>query len=215
MSQHFARVAFLGLLFSSAVLFIGTSSVSVAAEDDHQIATFAGGCFWCVESDFDKVPGVVRTISGYTGGALKNPTYGQITAGGTGHREAVQIIYDSKKTTYARLLEIFWRSVDPTDNDGQFCDRGESYTTAIFSNSPDQKRQAEDSKRNLQQSGVLDQPIVTPIEVAGPFYPAEDYHQNYSRNNPMRYTMYRYGCGRDARIKKLWGEEAHRGIEGH
>ena len=215
MSQHFARVAFVGVLFSSAVLFIGTSSVSVAAEDDHQIATFAGGCFWCVESDFDKVPGVVRTISGYTGGALKNPTYGQITAGGTGHREAVQIIYDSKKTTYATLLEIFWRSVDPTDDDGQFCDRGESYTTAIFSNSPDQKRQAEDSKRNLQQSGVLDQPIVTPIEVAGPFYPAEDYHQNYSRNNPMRYTMYRYGCGRDARIKKLWGEEAHRGIEGH
>ena len=215
MPHHFARVVFLCVLFSSAVLSIGTSSISIAAEDDYQVATFAGGCFWCVESDFDNVPGVVRTISGYTGGALKDPTYEQITAGGTRHREAVQIFYDSKKITYAMLLEIYWRSVDPTDDGGQFCDRGESYKTAIFANSPEQKRQAEDSNRNLQQSGALGQPIVTPIEVAGPFYSAEDYHQDYYRKNPIRYTLYRYGCGRDARIKELWGEDAHRGIEKH
>lgn len=215
MSQHFAHFVFLGVLLSSAVLSNGTSSISIAAEDDYQVATFAGGCFWCVESDFDNVPGVVRTISGYTGGALKDPTYEQISAGGTQHREAVQIFYDPKTITYAMLLEIFWRSVDPTDDGGQFCDRGESYKTAIFANSPEQKRLAENSKRSLQRSGVLGRSIVTPVEVAGPFYPAEDYHQDYYRKNPMRYRLYRYGCGRDARVQAIWGEDAHRGIEKH
>ena len=215
MPQLIARVVFFWVLFSSAVLSVGTSSISIAAEDDQRVATFAGGCFWCVESDFDRVLGVMRTISGYTGGALKNPTYEQITAGGTGHREAVQIFYDPQKVTYAMLLDIFWRSVDPTDGGGQFCDRGESYATAVFANSPEQKQQAEDSKRNLQQSSVLGQPIVTPIEVAGPFYPAENYHQNYYRKNPVSYRLYRYGCGRDARVTELWGEDAHRGLEKH
>lgn len=215
MPQQFARAVSLWVLLAAAALSIGISSISTAAEDDHRVATFAGGCFWCVESDFDRVPGVVRTISGYIGGAQKDATYERITSGGTGHREAVQIFYDPKKITYAMLLEIFWRSVDPTDGGGQFCDRGMSYTTAIFANSPEQKRMAEDSKRSLQQSGVLGRDIVTPVEVAGPFYPAEDYHQDYYRKNPMRYSLYRYGCGRDNRVKELWGKDAYRGIENH
>ena len=127
----------------------------------------------------------------------------------------MQIFYDPKQVAYAMLLEIYWRSIDPTDGGGQFCDRGESYKTAIFANSPEQKRLAEDSKRKLRQSGVLDQPIVTPIEVAGPFYPAEDYHQDYYKKRPISYNFYRFRCGRDARIKALWGKDAHRGIVKH
>ncbi len=202
-------------LLLSTTLSIGTSSISIAAENDLQVATFAGGCFWCVEADFDNVPGVARTISGYAGGVLIDPTYKQVSAGGTGHREAVQIFYDPKKVGYAMLLDNFWRSVDPTDDGGQFCDRGESYETAIFANSPEQARLAEDSKRKLQLSAVLNQPIVTSIEVAGPFYPAEDYHQNYYQKNPLRYKFYRYRCGRDARIQMLWGKDAFRGIAKH
>ncbi len=215
MPQKFVHAVFAMALLLFATLSFGTSSISSAAENDPQIATFAGGCFWCVESDFDNVPGVIRTISGYTGGLLIDPTYKQVSAGGTGHREAVQIFYDPKKVTYAMLLEILWRSVDPTDDGGQFCDRGESYKTAIFANSPEQKRLAEGSKHKLQLSAVLNQPIVTSIDVAGPFYPAEDYHQNYYKKNPLRYKFYRYRCGRDARIKELWGKDAHRGIAMH
>ena len=202
-------------LVLSATLSIGAASLSSAAEDGLEVATFAGGCFWCVESDFDAVPGVVRTVSGYTGGTVAEPTYERVSAGGTGHREAVQIFYDPQRVAYAALVEIFWRSVDPTDRGGQFCDRGESYETAIFANSLEQKQQAEASKGALQGSGVLTQPIVTPIEAAGPFYPAEDYHQNYYQVNPLRYGFYRYRCGRDARIEALWGEDAFRGIAGH
>jgi peptide-methionine (S)-S-oxide reductase len=202
-------------LLLSAGLSLGTASLSGAAEGELEVATFAGGCFWCVESDFDNVPGVVRTISGYTGGALADPTYKQVSAGGTGHREAVQIFYDPQQVGYAMLVEIFWRSVDPTDAGGQFCDRGESYETAIFANSLEQKQQAEVSKRTLERSAVLGRPVVTPIEVAGPFYPAEDYHQDYYKKNPLRYKFYRYRCGRDSRIEELWGEDAHRGIAKH
>ena len=202
-------------LLLSAALSIGASSKSSAAEDELEVATFAGGCFWCVESDFDKVPGVVRTVSGYTGGALPDPTYKRVTAGGTGHREAVQIFYDPKRVSYAALVEIFWRSVDPTDGGGQFCDRGESYETAIFANSLEQKQQAEASKGALRRAGVLKQPVITPIEVAGPFYPAEDYHQDYYQKSPLRYGFYRYRCGRDSRIEELWGEDAFRGIAGY
>ena len=215
MPKEFVHAVFAMALLLSTTLSIGTSSISSAAENDLQVAIFAGGCFWCVEADFDNVPGVVRTISGYTGGALIDPTYLQVFDGGTGHREAVQIFYDPKKVNYATLLEIFWRSVDPTDDGGQFCDRGESYTTAIFANSPKQKRLAEDSKRKLQLSAVLNQPIVTSIEVAGPFYPAEDYHQNHYKKNPLSYKFYRVRCRRDARIKELWGKDAHRGIVKH
>ena len=212
MPRQYPHAAFSMALLLSAAVSLGTSSISSAAENDLQVATFAGGCFWCVEADFDHVPGVVRTISGYTGGTLEDPTYRQVTAGGTGHREAVQIFYDPDKVSYETLLEIFWRSVDPTDDGGQFCDRGESYETAIFANSPEQKRLAEDSRRKLGQSAVLDQPVVTPIETAGRFYPAEDYHQNYYQTSSLRYKFYRFSCRRDARIEELWGDQAHRGI---
>ncbi len=188
---------------------------TAAVPKGEAVATFAGGCFWCVEADFDAVPGVVRTISGYTGGTSKNPTYRQVSAGGTGHREAVQIFYDPKKVSYEKLLDVFWRSVDPTDAGGQFCDRGRSYETAIFANSPAQRRLAEASKRMLQESGVLKAPIVTPIETAGAFTPAEGYHQDYYKKSSLRYKIYRYGCARDARVRELWGKDAHRGIAAH
>ena len=212
MPRQYPHAAFSMALLLSAAVSLGTSSISSAAENDLQVATFAGGCFWCVEADFDHVPGVERTISGYTGGALEDPNYKQVSAGGTGHREAVQIFYDPDKVSYETLLEIFWRSVDPTDDGGQFCDRGESYETAIFANSPEQKRLANDSKRKLQQSAVLDQPVVTPIESAGRFYPAEDYHQNYYQTSSLRYNFYRFSCRRDSRIEELWGDQAFRGI---
>ena len=201
--------------FAMVMLALTTVSVARAAEDGLEAATFAGGCFWCVESDFDSVPGVVSTTSGYTGGDLVDPTYKRVSAGGTGHREAVRIVYDPTKTSYATLLDVYWHSVDPTDAGGQFCDRGESYETAIFANSPEQQRLAEESKRAIEESGVLDRPIVTPIERAGPFYPAEGYHQDYYEKNPIRYNFYRYRCGRDDRIEDLWGAEAHRGIAEH
>lgn len=177
------------------------------------IAIFAGGCFWCVESDFDHVPGVVKTISGYTGGTTSNPTYEQVGGGGTGHIEAVEIHFDPKKVTYAQLVEVFWRSVDPTDDGGQFCDRGETYRTAIFARTPEQRRIAEASKAKVEKSGILKQSIVTPIRDAGPFWPAEDYHQDYYEKNPIRYNFYRYSCGRDARIRALWGDQALKGIK--
>jgi peptide-methionine (S)-S-oxide reductase len=170
------------------------------------VAIFAGGCFWCVEADFDAVPGVIETISGYTGGKTANPTYRSVSRGGTGHREAVRIVYDPKIVNYERLLEVFWRSVDPTDGGGQFCDRGVSYETAIFAATPEQRRLAEASKMALEDSGILQQPIVTPIEDAGTFYRAEDYHQGYYKRNSLRYKFYRFNCRRDARLVELWGD---------
>ena len=205
----------LSAAFAVVLLALTTASNARAAEDGLEAATFAGGCFWCVEADFDYVPGVVSTTSGYTGGDLVDPTYQRVSAGGTGHREAVRIVYDPTKTSYATLLDVFWHSVDPTDGGGQFCDRGESYETAIFANSPEQKRLAEESKQALEETAVLDRPIVTPIERAGPFYPAEGYHQDYYEKNPIRYNFYRYRCGRDDRIEDLWGAEAFRGIADH
>ena len=176
-------------------------------------AVFAGGCFWCVESDFDKVPGVVSTVSGYTGGKTKDPTYRQVTAGGTGHYEAVEITYDPAKVSYETLLAAFWRSVDPTDGGGQFCDRGQSYATAVFVANDKERTLAEASKKTAQK--LLDNPIVTPILAAAPFYEAEDYHQDYYKNNPLRYRYYRFSCGRDRTVKDLWGEHAYEGIPGH
>jgi peptide-methionine (S)-S-oxide reductase len=190
-------------------------SEPAAAEETLEVATFAGGCFWCVESDFDAVAGVARTVSGYTGGHVENPTYGQVSSDTTGHREAVQIYFDPNRVAFADLLQIFWRTIDPTDAGGQFCDRGKSYTTAVFANSEQQRRAAEASKKMIQSSGILGQPVVTTIETAGPFYPAEDYHQDYYTKNPLRYKFYRFSCGRDARVKDLWGEQAHRGIATH
>jgi len=176
-------------------------------------ATFAGGCFWCVESDFDRVPGVLKTVSGYTGGIVPNPTYQQVTAGNTGHFEAVEISYDPGQVSYAELLRAFWRSVDPTDAGGQFCDRGDSYRTGIFVSNDEERRLAEASKQDAEAS--LGKPVVTGIVAAGPFFPAETYHQDYYKKNPVRYRYYRWACGRNRQVEEVWGEEAYEGIPDH
>ncbi len=194
----------------SASLLIGAGAAASAAT---AVATFAGGCFWCVESDFDRVPGVLKTESGYTGGTLEDPTYETVTQGGTGHYEAVRITYDPAKVTYDKLLDVFWHSVDPTDDGGQFCDRGESYKTAVFHHSPEQESAAIASKKAVGKSGEFKGSIVTPILMAKTFYLAEEYHQDYYMKNPLRYRFYRYGCGRDKRLQEVWGENAQRGIE--
>jgi len=168
----------------------------------------AGGCFWCVEKDFDHVPGVVATTSGYSGGTMENPTY----RNHEGHREVVRIDYDPAKTDYATLVTVFFRSIDPTDDGGQFCDRGHAYTTAVTYTTDEEKAVAEKAKADA--AAALGQPIVTPVEKAGTFWQAEDYHQDYYKKNPIRYAYYRGGCGRDARVEQVWGKAAHQGIEG-
>ena len=168
-------------------------------------ATFAGGCFWCMEPPFDKLDGVVSTTSGYTGGQTKNPSYEEVSSGVTGHAESVQVVFDPAKISYAQLLDVFWHNIDPLTPDAQFCDHGSQYRTAIFYHSEEQKRLAEASKQQLAQSGRFTQPIVTEIVTAGEFYPAEDYHQDYYQKNPIRYKFYRYHCGRDQRLAELWG----------
>jgi peptide-methionine (S)-S-oxide reductase len=178
------------------------------ADGEHALATFAGGCFWCMEPPYDKLDGVISTTSGYTGGSTENPTYREVTRGGTGHAEAVQIAYDPAKVSYEELLDVFWHNVDPLDGGGQFCDRGDSYRTAIFAENAEQRRLAEVSKDALAASGRFDQPIATEIVDASTFYPAEDYHQDYYEKNPVRYNFYRWNCGRDQRLAQLWGEEA-------
>lgn len=211
------KVLIVGAVAASAAIAVVagyTPMTPVKAQSDKpavtETAIFAGGCFWCVESDFDHVPGVVETISGYTGGHLDNPTYRDVVSETTGHREAVKITFDPDKVSYETLLDTFFRSVDPTDADGQFCDRGESYTTAIFTLTEDQKAKAELSSSEAMKA--LGRDIVTLITPAGKFYPAEDYHQDYYQKNPVRYYGYRLGCRRDARIDDLWGDQAHRGI---
>ena len=168
-------------------------------------ATFAGGCFWCVESDFDKVPGVISTTSGYTGGKVANPSYEQVSAKVTGHAEAVEIVFDPKRVSYEALLEYFWRTIDPTTKDSQFCDHGSPYRTAIFVQDAAQLAAAKASMAALEKSKPFKEPIVTEIVLAGPFYAAEDYHQDYYKKNPIRYKYYRTSCGRDARLVQLWG----------
>ena len=174
---------------------------------------FAGGCFWCVESDFDRIPGVVRTTSGYTGGATANPTYRQVSHGGTGHLEAVEIAYDPARVTFDDLLIAFWHSVDPTDPGGQFCDRGESYTTAVFVDDEIERSAAEISKQAA--ASALGQEIATTIREAGNFYPAEEYHQDYYMKSPARYRYYRWACGRNRRVEEVWGDRAYEGIPDH
>ncbi len=171
-------------------------------------ATFAGGCFWCMEPPYDQVPGVISTTSGYMGGKTANPTYEQVSSGTTGHAEVVQVVYDPKKVTYEKLLAVFWVNVDPTVKDRQFCDGGTQYRTTIFYHDDAQRKAAEASKAALEKSKPFKQEIVTPIVMAGPFYAAEDYHQDYYTKNPVRYKFYRNGCGRDARLKELWGDKA-------
>lgn len=172
-----------------------------------KVATFAGGCFWCMEPPFEKLPGVSQVISGYTGGTTQNPTYKDVSYGSTGHVEAVRIHYDSTQISYEDLLEVFWRNIDPTDADGQFVDRGDSYLTAIYYHGEDQKKLAQASKKNLEESKRYAMKIVTPILQAKEFYTAEDYHQDYYKKNPVRYKFYRYRSGRDQFIEKVWGNE--------
>ena len=168
-------------------------------------ATFAGGCFWCVESDFDKVPGVVSTTSGYIGGKVANPTYEQVSSKSTGHAEAVEIVYDPKRVSYEQLLEYFWRTIDPTTKDRQFCDSGSPYRTAIFAVDAQQLAAAKASLAALEKSKPFKEPVVTEIALGGPFYAAEEYHQDYYKKNPVRYKYYRTSCGREARLTQLWG----------
>ncbi|HEV8178126.1 MAG TPA: peptide-methionine (S)-S-oxide reductase MsrA [Gemmatimonadales bacterium] len=171
-------------------------------------ATFAGGCFWCVEEAFDKVAGVTSVTSGYTGGNGKNPTYDEVSGGGTGHAEAVEVVYDPGKVGYAKLLDVFWHNIDPLTPNAQFCDHGSQYRSAVFYHTDEQRQLAGASKQELERSGRFKQPIVTEIVKASTFYPAEEYHQDYHRKNPVRYKFYKWNCGRVARLKEVWGQDA-------
>lgn len=203
-----AALAALAFLISPVFAEDEARSPAPKPAEGQSVATFAGGCFWCVEADFDKVDGVIATTSGFMGGKTPNPTYKQVTYGNTGHLEVVQVIFDPKKVSYQRLVDYFWKHVDPYDAGGQFCDRGESYKTAIFAHDADQKQTAEAAKQKLAVSGPLKEPVATEIRDAGPFTPAEDYHQDYYKKNPLRYAYYRHGCGRDARVEQIWGKKA-------
>lgn len=174
------------------------------------VATFGSGCFWCTESDFDKVPGVISTVSGYTGGTTANPTYESVSSGRSGHVEVVQVTFDPAKVSYKQLLDVYWRNVDPFDANGQFCDKGSQYRPVIFTHGPEQKKFAEESKAQAAKelSAKFKFPVVVSIEDAKPFTPAEDYHQDFYKKNPTRYSIYRTGCGRDARLKQIWGAPA-------
>ncbi len=185
------------------------AAVPAARPGQTAVATFAGGCFWCTEADFDKVDGVISTTSGYTGGKVANPTYDVVSAGNSGHAESVQVTFDPSKVTYSKLLEYYWRTIDPTTKDAQFCDHGTPYRTVIFVHDEQQRAAAEASKKALDGSKPFREPIVTEIVNAAQFYPAEEYHQDYYKKNPLRYKFYRLNCGRDARLKQLWGEQAH------
>ncbi|MGD9785670.1 MAG: peptide-methionine (S)-S-oxide reductase MsrA [Hyphomicrobiaceae bacterium] len=196
-----ADIAFSGRSAARAEAFV-SPKFDVPTDE----ATFAAGCFWCTESDFDKVPGVLATISGFTGGRTPSPTYEQVSTGRTGHAEAVRVIYDPKKVTYQALLAWYWRHVDPTDGSGQFCDRGNEYRPAIFVHSAEQRSLAEKSRDELAKSGILERPIAVEIADVTPFTAAEDYHQDFYRKNPLRYKIYRHGCGRDQRIEQIWSK---------
>jgi len=203
-----------GLIVAGAIFIIAHNVLSMdknmekqpIANKETREAVFAGGCFWCTESDFEKVDGVIEAISGYTGGQLQNPTYQQVSTGGTGHIEAVKVIYDPARITYPELLDIFWRHVNPTDGGGQFVDRGPQYRSAIFYADDTQRRQAETSKKQLMASGHFDAPIVTELLPLGPFYVAEDYHQDYYKKSPIRYKLYRSNSGRDRYLAKAWSD---------
>jgi peptide-methionine (S)-S-oxide reductase len=194
---------------SVLLLALGVGSVEAqgaAKNRDLATATFAGGCFWCMEEAFETIDGVVSVVSGYTGGRQANPTYDQVSAGGTGHAEAVEIRYDSTRVSYQQLLQHFWRNIDPLAVDRQFCDRGNQYRSAIFYHGEAQRRLAEESRAALERSGTLKGEIATRIVAADRFYPAEEYHQDYYRKNPQRYKFYKWSCGRAQRLAELWGE---------
>ncbi len=193
----------LGVCLLTALTLPGLTG---AATENRAKATFAGGCFWCMEPPYDKLDGVISTTSGYIGGHQENPTYASVSAGGTGHAEAVQIVYDPARISYAQLLEVFWRNIDPTARNRQFCDVGDQYRGAIFYHDAEQRRLAERSRDRLAQSKPFPRPIVTEIAAASAFTPAEAYHQDYYLKNPIRYKYYRYRCGRDQRLEELWGK---------
>jgi len=196
----------LNTLLAAALLV--TSLNIFAADSKTEIATFAGGCFWCMEPPFDKLEGVISTTSGYTGGHQSRPTYKQVSAGSTGHTEAIQVEYDPAKVSYEELLAVFWKNIDPTTANSQFCDHGSQYRSGIFYHNDAQKNAAEKSLNKLNQTKPFDDPVVTELTSASTFYPAEEYHQDYYQKNPLRYKYYRYACGRDQRLEKLWGEPA-------
>lgn len=219
-SLRAARGAFAGIaiaLLVCANFAVDAQAAQSAAASDAATASkpgrvatavFAGGCFWCVESDFDNVPGVISTTSGYTGGTTLNPTYEQVGSGNTGHAESVEIKFDPSRVSYGKLVEHFWRTIDPTTKDREFCDVGTPYRTAIFAQDAQQLKIAEASKAALEKSKPFSAAIVTEVVKGGEFFPAEDYHQNYYKKNPVRYKYYRYRCGRDARLRQLWGDQA-------
>jgi peptide-methionine (S)-S-oxide reductase len=198
----FRRLAL--LLLCAPLLATAQQAKPVAAAPTTAVATFGGGCFWCVEEAFDKVSGVITTTSGYMGGHLKNPTYPQVSAGGTGHNEVVQVVYDPAKVTYAQLLDAFWRNIDPTQANGQFCDHGSQYRSEIFVHDDAQRKAAEASKAALLKNKPFAGDVHTLITRAAEFYPAEDYHQDYYKKNPIRYKYYKTSCGREARLKEVW-----------
>jgi len=193
------------ILIAMFLMLLPLQPVQAAATEK---ATFAGGCFWCMEAPFDKLSGVVSVTPGYSGGRTKNPTYEQVSAGGTGHAETVQIVFDPSKISYGKLLDIYWRNIDPTVANRQFCDVGNQYRSAIFYHSQEQLRVALQSKAALEKSKPFPGAVLTEITPAGEFYPAEEYHQHYYKKNPIRYTYYRASCGRDRRLKELWGGTA-------
>ena len=202
MRNILSKVALLATLGS----LLGAASPAEGAERGEAI--FAGGCFWCVETAFEGLPGVTAVISGYTGGTKKNPTYDEVSAGSTGHAESVRVVFDPTKITYAKLLEVFWHNIDPLVANAQFCDHGTQYRSAIFYLDDAQKKAAEASKTAVAASKHFPTPIVTEITAAGTFYPAEEYHQDFYKKDPLRYQSYRLGCGRDRRLKELWGQPA-------
>lgn len=211
--NQFIRTAYLILALLIPFLIAGnagaeTNKPVAAPLRTLEKAVVAGGCFWCMEAPFDQLPGVISVTSGYTGGKKKNPTYNEVSAGGTGHAEAVQIVYDPAKIGYDKLLTVFWHNIDPTVTDRQFCDSGDQYRSAIFYTTEEQRRVALQSMAALEKSKPFKGPIVTEITQAGEFYPAEEYHQHYYKKNPIRYAYYRNGCGRDKRLKELWGGAA-------
>jgi methionine-S-sulfoxide reductase len=203
----------IGIIVLGLISFVYADDVknaSQSAEAKLEKATFAGGCFWCMEPPFDKLDGVISTTVGYAGGQEKDPTYKEVSSGKTGHAEAIEIVYDPSRVTYAELLDVFWRNIDPTQVDGQFADLGRQYRTAIFYHDEEQRRLAVASKEELENSGRFDEEIVTEIVPAREFYRAEEYHQDYYKKNPLRYKFYRYGSGRDQFLKKVWGKEQSR-----
>jgi peptide-methionine (S)-S-oxide reductase len=193
-------------VFAALLFGIVAGSLNALPSPARGSAIFAGGCFWCEETAFEGVPGVISVTSGYIGGQKKNPTYEEVSSGGTGHAEAVEVVYDPTKITYERLLDIFWHNVDPFQANGQFCDHGNQYRSAIFFKDETQKSAAEQSRRKLELDPKFRGKIVTQIVAASTFYPAEEYHQDFYKKSPVRYQMYRAGCGRDARLKAIWGE---------